>query len=36
MSRLLGHEADLVAALTAAERAALTGYLAKLEQSLTR
>ena len=35
VSRLLGHEADLVAALTAAERAALTGYLAKLERSLT-
>lgn len=36
VSRLLGHEAGLVAALTAAERAALTGYLAKLERSLTR
>ena len=31
---LLAREADLVAALTAAERAALTGCLAKLERSL--
>jgi DNA-binding MarR family transcriptional regulator len=35
VSQLLGHEAELVAALTAAERAALAGFLAKLEQSLT-
>ena len=33
--QLLGHEAELVGALTAAERAALTGFLARLEQSLT-
>lgn len=32
---LLTHEADLVSALTDAERAALTGLLAKLEQALT-
>ena len=31
MSQLLGHEAELITALTAAERAALTGILAKLE-----
>ena len=36
VSRLLGHEAQLIAALTPAERAALAGSLAKLEQSLTR
>jgi len=35
VSQLLGHEAELVAALTAVERAALAGFLAKLEQSLT-
>lgn len=34
VSQLLGHEAELVAALTAAEHAALAGCLAKLEQSL--
>jgi len=33
--QLLDHEADLIAALTAADRAALTATLAKLEQSLT-
>jgi DNA-binding MarR family transcriptional regulator len=33
--QLLEHEADLVSVLTAAERAALTGLLAKLEQALT-
>lgn len=32
--QLLAHEADLISALTAAERAALTGFLAKLEQAL--
>jgi DNA-binding MarR family transcriptional regulator len=32
--RLLAHEADLIGALTADERAALTGFLAKLERSL--
>lgn len=31
---LLEHEADLISGLTAAERAALTGFLAKLEQTL--
>jgi DNA-binding MarR family transcriptional regulator len=35
VSQLLGHEAELVGALTAAERSALAGFLAKLEQSLT-
>jgi len=34
--QLLDHEADLISALTAAERASLTGILAKLEQALTR
>lgn len=33
--QLLEHEADLVSALTEAERAALTGLLAKLEHALT-
>jgi DNA-binding MarR family transcriptional regulator len=33
--QLLDHEADLIAALTAADRTALTAMLAKLEQSLT-
>ncbi len=33
--QLLEHEADLVGALTDAERAALTGLLARLEQALT-
>jgi DNA-binding MarR family transcriptional regulator len=33
--QLLGHEAELIGALTAAERAALTGFLARLEQELT-
>jgi len=33
--QLLDHEADLIGALTADERAALTGFLAKLEQALT-
>jgi DNA-binding MarR family transcriptional regulator len=33
--QLLEHEADLIGDLTAAERAALTGLLAKLEQALT-
>jgi DNA-binding MarR family transcriptional regulator len=36
VSRLLAHEAQLIAALTPAERAALAGSLAKLERSLTR
>ena len=35
MRQLLGHEADLISALTAAERTALTSLLAKLEQALT-
>ena len=35
VSRLLDHEADLVSALAPAERAALTAFLAKLEQALT-
>jgi len=33
--QLLDHEADLIGTLTADERAALTGFLAKLEQALT-
>lgn len=33
--QLLEHEADLVSSLTAAERTALTGLLAKLEHALT-
>jgi DNA-binding MarR family transcriptional regulator len=33
--QLLEHEADLVSSLTAAERAALTGLLARLEHALT-
>jgi len=33
--QLLDHEADLIAALTAADRTTLTSMLAKLEQSLT-
>lgn len=33
--RLLEHEADLIGALSAEERAALTRFLAKLERSLT-
>ena len=32
--QLLDHEADLISALTAGDRSALTGMLAKLEQSL--
>lgn len=32
--QLLEHETDLVGALTAAERMALTGFLARLEQTL--
>ncbi len=32
--QLLEHEADLIGALTAAERTALTGFLARLEQAL--
>jgi DNA-binding MarR family transcriptional regulator len=35
VSQLLGHEAELVAALTADERVALAGFLARLERSLT-
>jgi DNA-binding MarR family transcriptional regulator len=34
--QLLEHEEDLISALTAAERATLTGLLAKLERALTR
>ena len=33
--QLLEHEADLIGALTAGERAALTGFLAKLERALS-
>jgi DNA-binding MarR family transcriptional regulator len=33
--QLLEHEADLIGALTADERAALTGFLAKLERALS-
>ena len=33
--QLLEHEADLIGALAADERAALTGFLAKLERALT-
>jgi hypothetical protein len=33
--QLLEHEADLVSSLTAAERTALTGLLARLEHALT-
>jgi DNA-binding MarR family transcriptional regulator len=33
--QLLDHEADLISALTATERTALTSFLAKLEQALT-
>jgi DNA-binding MarR family transcriptional regulator len=33
--QLLDHEVDLIGALGAEERAALTGFLAKLERSLT-
>ena len=36
VSQLLGHEAELITGLTAAERAALTGILAKLESALPR
>ena len=32
--QLLEHEADLISSLSAAERTALTGFLAKLEQAL--
>lgn len=35
VSQLLAHEAELVAALAPAERTALTGYLTRLEHSLT-
>ncbi len=32
---LLEHEADLISSLTAAERSALAGFLARLEHALT-
>jgi DNA-binding MarR family transcriptional regulator len=32
---LLGHEADLISSLAAAERSALAGLLARLESALT-